>query len=57
MKRPEDVQLSREEGEALLARLDAHSLTAEDRRVLGKVLTFIFGCCLPYARRSWVSSA
>jgi transposase len=40
MKRPEDVQLSREEGEALLARLEANTLTAEDRRVLGKVLTF-----------------
>ena len=42
MKRPEDVHLSREEGEALLARLEANTLTAEDRRVLGKVLTFYF---------------
>jgi transposase len=42
MQRPEDVQLSREEGEALLARLEANTLTAEDRRVLGKVLTFYF---------------
>jgi transposase len=42
MKRPEEVTLSREEGEALLARLDANTLTAEDRRVLGKVLTFYF---------------
>jgi hypothetical protein len=42
MKRPEDVQLSREEGEALLARLEANTLTAEDRRVLGKVWTFYF---------------
>jgi transposase len=42
MKRPEDVQLSREEGEALLARLEANTLTAEDRRVLGKVLAFYF---------------
>jgi transposase len=42
MKRPEDVTLSREEGEALLARLEADALTAEDRRVLGKVLTFYF---------------
>jgi transposase len=42
MKRPEDVTLSREEGEALLARLEANALTAEDRRVLGKVLTFYF---------------
>jgi hypothetical protein len=42
MKRPEDIQLSREEGEALLARLEANTLTAEDRRVLGKVLTYYF---------------
>jgi hypothetical protein len=42
MKRPADVILSREDGEALLARLDANVLTDEDRRVLGKVLTFYF---------------
>jgi len=42
MKRPEDVTLSREEGEALLARLEATTLTTEDRRVLGQVLTFYF---------------
>jgi len=42
MKRPADVILSREDGEALLARLDANALTDEDRRVLGKVLTFYF---------------
>jgi hypothetical protein len=42
MKQPEDVQLSREEGEALLARLEANTLTTEDRQVLGKVLTFYF---------------
>jgi transposase len=42
MKRPEEVTLSREEGEALLARLEANTLTAEDRQVLGKVLTFYF---------------
>jgi transposase len=42
MKRPEDVTLSREEGEALLARLEANALTVEDRRVLGKVLIFYF---------------
>jgi hypothetical protein len=42
MKRPEEVTLSREEGEALLARLAANTLTAEDRQVLGKVLTFYF---------------
>ena len=42
MKRPEDVTLNREEGEALLARLEANTLTPEDRRVLGTVLTFHF---------------
>jgi transposase len=42
MKRPEDVELSQEEGEALLARREANTLTAEDRRVLGKVLTYYF---------------
>src|SRR4026207_1672215 len=42
MKQPEDVQLSREEGEALLARLEANTLTADARRVLGKVLTAYF---------------
>lgn len=42
MKRPADVTLSREEGEALITRLEREALTAEDRRVLGKVLTFYF---------------
>jgi hypothetical protein len=42
MKQPEDVELSREDGEALLARLEANTLTADDRRVLGKVLTAYF---------------
>src|SRR5215475_2363331 len=42
MKRPEEVTLSREEGEALLARLEANRLTADDRRGLGKVLTYYF---------------
>jgi hypothetical protein len=42
MKQPEDVQLSREDGDALLARLEANALTANDRRVLGKVLTSYF---------------
>jgi len=42
MKGPEDVQLSREDGEALLARLETNTLTAEDRQVLGKVLTYYF---------------
>ncbi|NOT57077.1 MAG: hypothetical protein HOP18_20955 [Deltaproteobacteria bacterium] len=42
MKQPADVILSREDGEALLARLEANALTADDRCVLGKVLTFYF---------------
>jgi hypothetical protein len=42
MKRPEDVTLSREDGEALIERLGKDALTAEDRQVLGKVLTFYF---------------
>ncbi len=42
MKRPEEVTLSREEGEALITCLEADALTAEDRRVLVKVLTFYF---------------
>jgi transposase len=42
VKQPADVQLSREDGEALLARLEANTLTAEDRRVLGRVLTYYF---------------
>jgi transposase len=42
MKQPEDVQLSREEGEALIERIERNTLSAEDRRVLVKVLTFYF---------------
>jgi transposase len=42
MKRPEEVTLSREEGEALIARLEHNALSAEDRRVLVKILTFYF---------------
>jgi hypothetical protein len=42
MKRPEEVTLSREEGEALMERLERTTLSAEDRRVLVKVLTFYF---------------
>ena len=42
MKQPEDVQLSREEGEALIERIERNALSAEDRRVLVKVLTFYF---------------
>lgn len=42
MKRPAEVTLRREEGEALLSRLERDALTAEDRRVLAKVLTVYF---------------
>jgi hypothetical protein len=42
MKRPEDVWLSREEGEALIERIERDALSAEDRRVLVKILTFYF---------------
>ena len=42
MKQPEDVQLSREEGEALIERLERNTLSAEDRQLLVKVLTFYF---------------
>lgn len=42
MKQPEDVQLSREEGEALIARIERNALSAEDRRLLVKLLTFYF---------------
>ena len=42
MKQPEDVQLSREEGEALIERLERNTLSADDRRLLVKVLTFYF---------------
>ena len=42
MDRPEEVTLSREDGEALLERLADNTLTAEDRQTLGKVVTFHF---------------
>ena len=42
MKQPEDVQLSREEGEALIERIERNALSAEDRRLLVKLLTFYF---------------
>src|ERR1043166_7061604 len=42
MKQPEDVHLSSEEGEALLERIERNTLSAEDRRVLVKVLTCYF---------------
>src|SRR5882724_13305480 len=42
MKRPEEVTLSREQGEALIERIERNALSVEDRRVLVKVLTFYF---------------
>src|SRR5215472_16878294 len=38
MKRPDEVNLSREEGEALIERIEGNALTAEDRNVLVQVL-------------------
>jgi transposase len=43
MKCPEEVKLSREEGEALRQRLAEDTLTATDRRVLDLVLQWYFG--------------
>jgi transposase len=42
MKQPEDVQLSRDEGEALIERIERNALSAEDRQLLVKVVTFYF---------------
>jgi transposase len=42
MKRPAEVQLSREDGEALRQRLAGDALTADDRRVLDHVLQWYF---------------
>src|SRR5438445_13637347 len=42
MKCPEEVQLSREDGEALRTRLAGEALTADDRRVLDRVLQWYF---------------
>lgn len=42
MDRPEEVTLSREDGEALLERLSENTLTAEDRHNLGKIVTCYF---------------
>src|SRR5712691_6254921 len=42
MKQPEDVQLSREEGDALIERIERNALSAEERQLLVKLLTFYF---------------
>ena len=53
MKRPEEVTLSREDGEALIERLEKDALTTEDRRVLVKVLTFYFWLLFALAIMKW----
>jgi hypothetical protein len=42
LKRPDEVKLSREDGEALRKRLEGDTLTAHDRQVLGHVLAWYF---------------
>jgi hypothetical protein len=42
MKRPEDINLSRDEGEALIERLETDTWTAEDRQVLAQVVRLYF---------------
>jgi transposase len=42
MQRPEEVNLSREDGAALIERLEDNALTTDDRRVLVKLITFHF---------------
>jgi rRNA maturation protein Nop10 len=42
MERPDEVNLSRHDGEALIKRLQGDALTAQDRRVLEQVLRWYF---------------
>jgi hypothetical protein len=42
MERPDEVHLSRQDGEALLKRLQGDALTTQDRRVLAQVLQWYF---------------
>jgi hypothetical protein len=42
MKRPDEITLSQADGEALIERLEGDALTADDRRVLVKLITFHF---------------
>jgi transposase len=42
MKQPDEVSLNREEGEALIERLERNALTSEDRRVLVQLIRFYF---------------
>jgi hypothetical protein len=42
MQQPDEVRLNREEGEALIERLERNALTSEDRRVLVQLIRFYF---------------
>ncbi len=42
MKRPQEIELSREEGEALIERLETGAWTPEDRQVLAQVVRLYF---------------
>jgi transposase len=42
MKQPDEVKLNREEGEALIERLERDALTSEDRRVLVQLIRLYF---------------
>ena len=42
MQQPDEVRLNRQEGEALIARLERDALTSEDRRVLVQLIRFYF---------------
>jgi transposase len=42
MEQPDEVNLSRQDGEALIKRLQGDALTAQDRRVLAQVLRWYF---------------
>jgi transposase len=42
MQQPDEVRLNREEGEALIERLERNALTLEDRRVLVQLIRFYF---------------
>ena len=54
MERPEDVHVSRQDGEGLIERLHRDALTAQERRVLEQVLRWDFWlrCAVQEARLS-----
>jgi hypothetical protein len=47
MERPDEVNVSRQDGEALIERLHRDALTAQDRRVLEQVLRWYFWLLFP----------